>query len=91
MIKTIWKYVLEAGGSNLIRMPVGASLLTVQMQGSDVCMWALVDPSAATEGRRFRVIGTGHRIENADALKYVSTFQPNEGGSPLVFHVFEEV
>jgi hypothetical protein len=88
-MRTIWKYPVPASRRGAVEMPKGAKILTVQMQGDDVCMWAMVDPAAPLERRQFLVVGTGHDIPGADALTYLGTFQPDEGGSPLVFHVFE--
>jgi hypothetical protein len=88
----VWKYELSpAKKRNTIEMPIGARVLTVQMQGDAVCIWAMVDPNAAKARRTFYIFGTGHEIDEPDELQYVGTFQPNEGGSPLVFHVFEDL
>lgn len=72
-------------------MPKGAELLTVQTQyaggpGETPALWALVDPDAPRETRRFQLVGTGHREVEED-LTYVGTFQLT-GGS-FVGHVFE--
>lgn len=84
--RTIWKYPLVATTAIDLEMPKGARVLTVQTQNHAPVMWALVDPAAAKELRRFRVVGTGH--EGApDRGTYIGTFQL-QGGS-LVFHVFE--
>lgn len=88
-MKAIWKYPLRVTDLQAIEMPKGAQVLTAQTQNGSVCIWALVDPSEATEKRAFAVIGTGHPIEQAEQLRYVSTFQIH-GGS-LVFHVFEVI
>lgn len=89
-MKTIWKYEVNPDGRGQThRMPKGATILTVQMQGPAVCVWALVDPGAQDEERTFHIYGTGHAIVGADGLRYIGTFQPNDGGSPLVFHLFE--
>jgi hypothetical protein len=85
MAKTIWKYDLEPDGS-VIEMPQGAKPLSVQMQGDGPCLWALVDPEAAKESRRFHVAGTGHPLPD-NLGDHLGTFQMN--GGALVFHVFE--
>jgi hypothetical protein len=59
-IATIWKFVLEPECS--LDMPAGAQVLSIREQGDSICLWALVDPSASTERRRFIVFGTGHPV-----------------------------
>jgi hypothetical protein len=86
-MQTIWKFALPVEDEPLIRMPIGAKVLTVQSQGGYPCLWALVDPAAANEDRRFRVVGTGHPFAEADAHAYLGTFQMHSGS--LVFHLFE--
>lgn len=84
-MKTIYKYKLQPGRT-VLDMPDGAKVLTVQTQGDDVCLWALVEPNKPTTRRFFDVYGTGHQMP-ADPGAYVATFQM--GGSALVWHVFE--
>lgn len=37
-------------------------------------LWALVDPDATPEIRRFRVIGTGHEIQEPERMNHVGSF-----------------
>ncbi len=82
--KTIWKFTLHPGFA--VSMPVGAEVLHAAGQGDEVCIWALVDPTAPKERRRFDVYGTGHPMP-ADPGRYVGTAHLS---GPLVFHVFED-
>ena len=85
MVKQIWKYKLE----NIIEMPKGAEILTVQIQNGksfDTCIWAKVTPDNELEKRRFVVIGTGHSFDDTN-YKYIGTYQD----SPFVWHLFEDV
>jgi len=86
MEKTVYKYGVEIEDEFTVHLPQGAEILTVQIQHGRPFMWALVDPSARPESRRFRLAGTGHPINNG-ALTYINTFQI-EGGM-LIFHLFE--
>lgn len=87
-MKTIWKYRLEPGTTEL-QIPGGAQILTVQEQFNGPCVWALVDPTREKETVRFHVYGTGHLINvPTEKLYYIGTFQLL--GGDLVFHVFGE-
>jgi hypothetical protein len=82
----VWKFEVEPDEFELA-MPRGARVLSVGMQRERVQMWALVDPSAPVEQRRFRMAGTGHPIKDPEELRFVGTFQVH--GGALVFHLFE--
>ena len=84
-MKTIWKFVVEPACS--IDMPAGAQVLSVREQGGAICLWALVDPAAPLEARRFIWVGTGHRMPDEAPLTYLGTGHLDQGA--LVFHVFE--
>lgn len=87
-MKTIWKYVLLKGfDHHIIIMPKGAQLLTVQMQGSAMCLWALVDPLAPKEPRTIDIIGTGWDAEDFSNRRYICSVQMEAGA--LVWHIFE--
>jgi hypothetical protein len=94
--QTVYKYQVPIEDVFVLSMPVGAVVLTVQTQrlgqgglAKDVAfIWALVDPVAPNQPRKFRLAGTGHPItEEIDS--YIGTFQLQEGR--LVFHLFEIV
>jgi hypothetical protein len=82
----IFKWTLAITDRQNLYMPVGAKLLTVQMQNEMPQLWALCNPEAPKETRTFNIIGTGNPIQN-DPGQYIATFQINSG--MLVFHVFE--
>jgi hypothetical protein len=83
----IWKFPLDVSDSISIEMPVGATILSVQMQNGQLCAWALVDESAPHETRRFRMYGTGHPVNMDDIRNFVCTFLIHN--ERLVFHLFE--
>lgn len=85
--REIWKFVLEIDNIVTISMPKDAKVLCVQTQREVPCIWAVVDPSAEVEQRKFYVRGTGHPLGKALPSKYIGTFQIENGY--LVFHVFE--
>ena len=96
--RTVWKFEIpmEAEGLGVhwearftIKMPVGAEILTVQVQGSKPVLWAKVDPECNVQDQAFILVGTGHPmpIQETDLVEYVDTFQLADGG--LVFHLFK--
>jgi len=82
---TIWKFPLELDDQQVISMPEGSQILTVQTQDGIPCLWALVDEGAEKEDRVIYTIGTGGPFaDDPEDLVYVGTYQlPN-----LVFHIF---
>lgn len=89
-MKKIYKYPLEITDTQFVELPLGAEILTVQMQGNQLCLWAMVNtlPEAIKKNRRIEIIGTGNPIPIGD-LKYISTFQMMDGR--LIYHVFENI
>lgn len=86
--QTVWKYHLT-GRETVLEMPVGAKVLSVQLQMLQPVLWALVEPGPPFEQRKFVVVGTGETLP-VDPGEFVGTFQYNgPGGEPLVDHVFE--
>lgn len=86
-MKRIYKFPFETNDMVDISMPEGATILCVETQGEQPCMWALVDPDAPELNRKFRVFGTGHPVYDAEMLKFIATYQLQ--GGALVFHIFE--
>lgn len=84
-MRTIYKYPLLILDEQEVEMPMGAGLMTVQMQNGQPCLWALVDTRNTVEKRKVLIRGTGHPADNVG--RYISTFQMK--GGALVFHAFE--
>lgn len=86
-MKKIFKYPIEVTDEQVVLLPTGAKVLTIQSQGEVPCIWALVNPTAPrNEAITIRIHGTGHDVPDSDNLEYVSTFQMM--GGRLVFHSF---
>jgi hypothetical protein len=85
--RVVWKYELPEPGDHALELPFGAEVLSVACQGDRLCLWALVEPDAPKELRRFRVLGTGWEFERAGRVKFVGTALMQDGA--LVWHVFE--
>lgn len=85
----VLKFGLEVTDFAVARMPEGAKILSVAESGmleGVLQMWALVDPDAPMEDRRFRVVGAGHPFPDADECRFVGTVRTLRG---FVWHVFE--
>ena len=82
-MKTIYKYPLIPG-TNIIKMPYEANILSIQEQNGVVCMWVLVETDYSDVDYEVSIYGTG-QVVTTDK-QYISTFQL-EGGN-LVFHAF---
>lgn len=84
----IWKYKLDTTDLQTIIAHRPAKCLTVQTQGEEVYLWALVDDSEVTKNIYIEMIGTGSPIPN-NLRVYLGTVQLlNE---KLVLHVFERL
>ena len=86
-MEKIFKYPLKVDDIQMVEMPKGAVVLTVQTQREIPCLWAKVDPSAPAIKRCFITYGTGHPADDGQAQHYVGTYQLSIG---LVFHVFTD-
>lgn len=86
MRQEIWKYELAVTDRQVVEMPLGAQILTVQVQRDVPCLWAIVSTDAKRMPRTIDTFGTGHAISGSPG-RYIGTYQLNRGA--LVFHVFE--
>jgi hypothetical protein len=84
-MKRIYKYPFEIHAIVQIAMPAEAAITLVACQRNTPCIWALVDPAAKEEHRRFYIFGTGHDIP--DGLLCWGSFQQGE----FVWHLFEKM
>lgn len=87
-LKSIWKYPINVSDRIELSMPKGAEILCVQMQYEFPCIYALVNVNEEKEVREFRVVDTGHPLQQYNG-KYIGTFQLH--GGDLVFHLFESL
>ena len=84
---SIWKFPIALDDHIEVQMPVGAKVLSVQVQRATICMWALVETEAKQERRRFCILPTGGAVYSYVG-QFIGTFQL--AGGNLVFHLFEE-
>jgi hypothetical protein len=88
-MNTVYKYGFEINDDFELELPRGARILHVNVQHDCPCIWALVDPNAPKEMRKFHLAGTGHPIDidmRTTNYTHVGTFMMHEG--KLVFHLF---
>jgi len=85
----ICKYEIEIKGETSLNLPVGAKILTVQIQHNIPVLWAIVDlDEVKKETRVFVLFGTGYEINHdIDLLNYIGTYQLYKGA--FVGHLFE--
>lgn len=86
-MKAIWKYEMHILEEFTIEMPVGAEVLSVQVQDGLPYIWALVEPENERASRMFSLRGTGHPAGDLCGVKFIGTFQMR--GGMLVFHLFD--
>jgi hypothetical protein len=84
---TIWKFPLTVVDEQSVKMPAGARILCVQMQGGLPCLWAEVNTSAPMRARSIVIHGTGNPMpaESECVRSYIGTFQ----SGPFVWHAYE--
>lgn len=84
-MQTIWKFPLLLEGRQHAQVPRGYRLLHVAAdpQGN-ISFWAMVDPEAPKESVVFRVVGTGHPVD--DRWRHEGSLVQG----PFVWHVFTE-
>lgn len=83
----IYKYTLSKTGRQVVVLPKGFTILDIQVQHLDICLWAIVDPNNEEEDIVFTIYGTGDTLPTKYG-EYVKTFQLANGD--YVFHVFME-
>lgn len=92
MNKTIWKYALEIETTNVILMPKGSEILSVELQNNKPFVWALVNPDEQNnETKIIKMFGTGEDVSNGLTVnkRFLGTIQPIENGVAFAFHLFE--
>ena len=87
-MKVIYKYAIT-GLDVIVKMPAGAKILTVQTQGVEPFIWALVDTDAPLVDRHLRLVPTGEPL-NFVLGEYIGTVQFRDSFSLLVFHLFDQ-
>lgn len=98
MALRIFKYPLKTTDEQVIEIPNGAKILTIQVQkkfmsGTDhtseqVCIWAMINEQSGMGRKKIVMFGTGHPIDSNKNLEYIGSFQIHNGEQ--IYHAFEE-
>jgi hypothetical protein len=92
---TIWKFQLRVWSiwrsdcrqfEQEIAVPTAARFLSAQIQGDQLCLWALVNPKAPLQLKRIVILGTGHPVPT-EQMRFIDTVQMENGA--LIWHIFE--
>ena len=86
-MKCIWKYILGPYSEQSLQIPKDSTILSVDSQGSKLCLWAMVDPDKTKEYRVFEVFGTGLSIPPGNRT-FIGTCKLDN--DTMIFHVFEK-
>ena len=92
MEKRIFKYTLKTEYKQIINLPKGAEILTLQTQFNEPQLWVLVDPNETDQEEKYiEIFGTGNLVcyDMGVDRKYLATYQLDDGN--FVFHVFERL
>ena len=88
MTTRIFKYTLERFGAHSLPVPLDATFLSVQFQGTAIVLWFSVnDEGMAATGRTFLGVVTGGEVP--DGCEYLGTVQLQ--GGAFVVHIFEDL
>lgn len=88
-MRKIYKYPLEIVDEQIVNVPAGAILLTVQVVNNEICLYAIVDESQPLKQRLINIYGTGQPIDDEIYLKsrYIDTVIHGQ----YVWHIFENI
>lgn len=89
MARAIFKWTLQLEDEQVLSVPVGTKLLSVQMQHGSPQVWGICfSPASSMKKITVFIHGTGHPITREVLGRFLGTFQMKDG--TLVFHVFVE-
>ena len=87
-MSAIYKYPLTLGRTELA-LPSSATVLSAQIQDSQIYLWVRLDPEAPAVARIFETFPTGNDAPEDPRAVYISTVQAVGAWGSLVWHVFE--
>ena len=87
-MKRIYKYHIPIEDKFVLNLPLEAKVLCVQVIDSEPYIWAEIDDTAVSFPLRFKVKGIGHPCDDIEEMRYVGTFQIDNG--VFIFHLYME-
>ena len=86
-MRQIWKHELRVAVTNVVTMPWPFTILSVQVQAGELCLWAEVEADNPVRvSRTIEVYGTGWGIpSHPEPKRFIGTAQ----SGPFVWHAFE--
>lgn len=84
-MRSIFKYVLARVPRQILTLPDGAQILSVDRQFENLVLWAAVDPERPVVRRVFHTALTGEDVP--DNGEHLATVKFNDGA--FIVHVFE--
>jgi hypothetical protein len=85
-MNTIYKYTLAVKDYQAIPVQQGAQIISAALQGTNICIWAIVDNEAQLEHRVIEIVGTGHPMSRlVKERRLINTVI----AGAFVWHVFE--
>lgn len=91
-MRTIHKAAIKVTDTQSVKLSPRDTILTVQVQCDQLCMWYVTDTEDRERADRvIRIFGTGHPMPDYSSppLGYIGTIQLRDGA--LIFHVFQEL
>ena len=93
-MRTIYKYALPFGDEVSVQMPKDASILKFGIQSvidskPEIVVWSIVDTEAEMEERRFRIVGTGHPLEDNTIGHVLEDYTTAHGSYEWVYEYFD--
>ena len=85
-MKTILKYEIKLAKVTKLHVPMGAEMLTVNQEGKQFFIWAIVNTESPMGIRTFTAIATGQVIDSDMDIVCVGVVQNFDG---IVYHFFE--
>lgn len=88
MNETIYKYTLYHSDEQIIELPKGSKILSIQYQKGNLRLWAQVNPDNIDVDFTIFMVGTGRTIPNVP-VRYISTAQ--QAGGDLIWHFYQRL
>jgi hypothetical protein len=86
-MKTVYKYTLATTDEQILSLPKGSRILSVEEQNQNIVLYALVDTEEKQVCEyKIIVVGTGHIASDAADCEFLGTVKLL--GGELMFHVF---